>query len=87
MKSAYLVAQGYANLCKMACTLKTGILRVWMLIIHSHPCCFFKFAYLRFTLYADNIRFSHKPNLKHPNDGELVEIISVGACTTHRVFL
>ncbi len=55
---------------------------VWMTIhvVPFHAACFGKFAYLRFTLYADNIRFSHEQNLKR---SQILSVIQYGLCQKH----
>ena len=64
-----LVNWRFVNFLKMIWIISqnfhTLILNLGMHIIHIHA-VFWKFAYLRFTPYADNIRFSHKQNLKLP---------------------
>ena len=56
-----VVKRRFVNFQKMVWMTTVHVLR--FRIIHIHA-VFWKFAYLRFTPYVENTRFSHEQNLK-----------------------
>ena len=57
-----LVNRRFVNFQNMVWMTMVHVLNLGMHVTHIHA-VFWKFAYPRFTPYADNIRFSHEQNL------------------------